>query len=149
MANLVMGKGGELLKYRHLIANPKPQATWTHSYGNGIGRLAQGMPGRNTGTNTLFFIHKNQVPQERANGVAYGLIICLIRPENLDEPNKTRLVVGGDRVHYPGDARTLTADLLTIKLLINSIISTAGAKFMTIDIKVFYLNSLMVWYKYM
>ncbi len=43
----------------------------------------------------------------------------------------------------------LTADLLTIKLLINSIISTQGAKFMTLDIKDFYLNTPMARYKYM
>ncbi len=41
MANPVIGEGGELLKYKHLIANPKTQAKWTHSYGNKIGRLAQ------------------------------------------------------------------------------------------------------------
>jgi hypothetical protein len=50
------------------------------------------------------------------------------------------LVAGGDRVHYPGNTATPTADLLTIKILINSIISTAGAKFMTMDIKDFYLK---------
>jgi hypothetical protein len=48
-----------------------------------------------------------------------------------------RLVAGGNRVHYPGDAGTPTADLLTVKLLINSTISTTGAKFMTMDIKEF------------
>ena len=64
MANSVMGENGELLEYRHLIANPKTRATWLHSYGNEIGRLAQGMPGRNTGTNTIFFIRKDQVPKE-------------------------------------------------------------------------------------
>jgi len=58
-------------------------------------------------------------------------------------------VAGGDRVHFPGDAGTPTADLLTIKLLINSIISTDGAKFMTMDIKDFYLNTPMARYKYM
>jgi hypothetical protein len=42
-----------------------------------------------------------------------------------------------------------TADLLTIKLLINSTISTQGAKFMTMDIKDFYLITPMARYKYM
>jgi hypothetical protein len=37
MANLVIGDNGELLEYRHLIANPKTKTTWTHSYGNEIG----------------------------------------------------------------------------------------------------------------
>ena len=57
--------------------------------------------------------------------------------------------MGGDRVHYPSKASTPTANLLTIKILINSIISTPGAKFMTMDIKDFYLNTPMARYKYM
>jgi hypothetical protein len=66
MANSVMGVNGELLEYRHLIANQTTRATWQHSYGNKNGRLAQGMPGRNTGTDTIVFIKKSQVPQNRA-----------------------------------------------------------------------------------
>ncbi len=95
------------------------------------------MPGRNTGTNTIFFIQKGQVPRDRAKDVTYGLITTLIRPEKIEEPNRTRLVAGGDRVHYPGDA-----GMPTIKILLNSIISTPNAKFMTMDIKNFYLNTL-------
>jgi hypothetical protein len=60
----------------------------------------------------------------------------------IDELNRTRLVARGDRVHYPGNAGTPTANLLTIKLLINSTIFTMGAKFMTMDIKDFYLKHL-------
>ncbi len=135
MANSVIGEGGELLEYKQLIANPKTQAKWTHSYGNDIGCLAQCMPGCNTGTNTIIFIRKDQVPKKRAKDVTYGLITCLVQPEKLDKPNRTRLVAGGDRVHYHCNTGTPTANLLTIKILINSIISTAGAKFMTMDIK--------------
>ena len=150
MANSVIGENGELLEYRHLIANHKTRSTWTHSYGNELGRLAQGMPGQNTGTNTIFFIKKNQVPHDRAKNVTYGLITTLIRPEKIDEPNRTRLVAGGDRVHYPGDVGTPTADyLLTVKLLLNGIISTPNAKIMTMDIKDFYLNTPMARYEYM
>jgi hypothetical protein len=50
-----------------------------------------------------------------------------------------RLIAGGDRVHYPYDAGTPNANLLTIKLLINSIISTPGARFFRMDIENFYL----------
>jgi len=149
MANSVIGDNGELLEYRHLVANPKTRSTWTHSYGNELGRLAQGMPGRNTGTSTIVFIKKDQVPRARAKDVTYGLITTLIRPEKNEEPNRTRLVAGGDRVHYPGDAGTPTADLLTVKILLNSTISTPNAKFMTMDIKDFYLNTPMAWYEYM
>ncbi len=60
MANSVMGVNGELLDYCHLIANQTTRATWQHSYGNKIGHLAQGMPGHNTGTNTIVFIKKTR-----------------------------------------------------------------------------------------
>ncbi len=78
MANSVIGEGSELLEYKQLVANPKTRAKWTHSYGNKIGCLAQGMPGRNTGTNTIIFIRKNQAPTTRAKDVTYGLITCLV-----------------------------------------------------------------------
>jgi hypothetical protein len=81
--------------------------------------------------------------------VTYGLITCLIRPEKIEEPNRTRLVAGSNRVHYPGNAGTPTADLLIVKLLINSTISTPNAKYMTMDIKDFYLNTPMARYEYM
>jgi hypothetical protein len=51
--------------------------------------------------------------------------------------------VGGNRVHYPGNAGTPTPDLLTVKLLINSTINTPNAQYMTMDIKDFYLNTPM------
>jgi hypothetical protein len=53
------------------------------------------------------------------------------------------LVVGGDHITYEGDAGTPTAELLTIKLLANSIISTPNAKMLTLDLKDFYLNTPM------
>jgi len=65
MANSILGEKGELLEYRHLISNPKTISVWAHSYGNEIGRLAQGMPGQNKGMNTTFFIRRDQVPHNR------------------------------------------------------------------------------------
>ena len=70
------------------------------------------------------------------------------RPEKGD-PYRTRLTVGGNLIVYPGDCGTPIVDLLTVKLLLNSIISTPDAKFMTIDIKNFYLNTPMDQFKYM
>jgi hypothetical protein len=149
MANSVLGVNRELLEYRHLIANQTTRATWQHSYGNKIGRFAQGMPGHNIGTNTIVFIKKNQVPWNRAKDMTYGLIACLVRPEKIKEPNQTRLAVGGNRVHSLGNTGTPTTNLLTVKPLINSTISTPNAKYMTMDVKVFYLNTPMARYKYM
>ncbi len=127
MANSVIGKQGELLEYQHLIANPKTRVTWTHLYGSELGRLAQGMLGQTKGTDTICFIPWHKVPKEMAKDITYGLITCLVRPKKIEEPNRTRLVAGGGRVHYPFNAGTPTANLLTVKLLINSVISTPGA----------------------
>ena len=56
---------GDFLEYRHLIGNPKYHEIWSKSYGNELGQLAQGMPGRVEGTNTLFFIEKEDLPTAR------------------------------------------------------------------------------------
>jgi hypothetical protein len=139
MANSIIGKKGKLLEYWHLVANPKTRATWTHSYGNKLGFLAQGMPSQAKRINTIFFIPWDMVPKERSKNITYGLITCLIRPEKIEEPNRIRLVTGGERVHYPFNAGTTTTNLLTVKLLINSMISTPSTRFFTMDIKNFYL----------
>ena len=81
MANTVLRDNGELLKYWHLIANPKTRATWTHLYGNELRRRAQGMLGQTKGTDTIFFIPWHMVPKEMVRDITYRLITCLIRPE--------------------------------------------------------------------
>ena len=106
------------------------------------------MPGKAKGTNTIYFIDKSDIPAERWKDVTYGHVIVAYCPEKSD-PYRTRLTVGGNLISYPGDCGTLTVDLLTVKLLLNSIISTLGAKFMTIDINDFYLNTPMARYEYM
>ena len=57
--------------------------------------------------------------------------------------------MGGDKTNCHFDCSTPTAELLAIKLLLNSVISTPGAKFTTIDISNFYLNTPMDKYEYM
>ena len=143
MLNAVLNnETGEMMEYRHLMANPKYKETWQKAYGKELGRLAQGMPGRVEGTNTIYFINKNEIPQDRWKDVTYGRIVTAYRPEKSD-PNRVRLTVGGDRINYTGDCGTPTADMLTAKIHFNSIISTKEARCMTIDIKDFYLNTPM------
>ena len=129
---------GDLLEYRHLIRRPQYQAVWGKAFGKEVGRLAQGMPGVVEGTDTMEFIHKHEVPADRYRDCTYSRIVANFRPEK-DDPNRVRITVGGNKINYPGDVGTPTADLLTVKLLLNSVISTKGAKFMTLDIKNFYL----------
>ncbi len=62
----------------------------------------------------------------------------MVQPKKA-KPNCTRFMVGGDRINYPGKVATPTADMLVAKMLFNSIISTRGTWFMTMDISNFYL----------
>jgi hypothetical protein len=60
-----------------------------------------------------------------------------------DDPDRTRITIGGNRICYPGDVGTNTASLEPIKLLLNSVLSRKGAWFSTIDLKNFYLDTPM------
>ena len=143
-ANAVLdGDTGELLEYRHLIKRPKYREIWGNAYTKEVGRLASGVKGVVEGTDTIFFIHKHEVPADRMKDVTYDRIYCNVRPEKKDL-NRVRMTVGGNRINYPGDCGTPTADLLTVKLLFNSIVSTPNAKFMSIDISNFYLNKVCI-----
>ena len=74
--NVVLDKDtGDLIDYRQLIGNPKYHEILGKSYGNELGRLAQGMPGRVEGTNTLFFIGKEDLTTARWRDVTYGRIV--------------------------------------------------------------------------
>ncbi len=109
---------------------------------NEFGPLAQGVGNRIKGTNMIKFIHKRKVSKSRLKDVTYGQFVCTERPEKA-EPNQTRFTVRGDRINYPGDVATPTANLLVAKILFNSTISTPGARFMTLDISNSYLNLLL------
>jgi hypothetical protein len=88
-----------------------------------MGRLAQGLPGVVDGTDTFFFINYDKIPKDRCKDVTYTRICVNYRPEK-EDPNRVRITVGGDRINYPFDVGTPTADMLLVKLLFNSIIST-------------------------
>ena len=61
------------------------------------------------------------------------------------QTHRVRITVGGDRLSYPDDAGSPAANMLETKILINSVISDArkGARFMSADVKYFFLNSPM------
>jgi hypothetical protein len=75
--------------------------------------------------------------------VTYGRMCVNYCPEKAD-PNRTCLTIGGNRITYPRDCVTPTVDMVTVKIHLNSIISTKGAHYCTINLKDFYLNTLMV-----
>ena len=130
---------GESLEYRDLIKNDKYRDIWATSLANEFGRLAQGIRDIK-GTNTIFFIPKEDIPTNRVRDITYCRIVVAYRPQKL-EKHRSRLTVGGDRINYPYDVSTPTSALPRIKMLWNSVLSTEGAKFIGIDVANFYLDA--------
>jgi hypothetical protein len=56
---------GKQLEYRKLLNHPEYRTIWTPSAANEFGRLAQGVGGRVPRKDTMFVIHKHQIPQAR------------------------------------------------------------------------------------
>jgi len=142
---------GEYFNYRQLMKHPKHKTIWNTSAANKFGRLAQGVGGKESRvipTNTIFFITHDQVPMGRRKDVTYGSFSCNLKP-NKKETHQTRLTAGGDKINYPDDVGTPTADITLVKTLFNSVISTKGAKCVMLDIEDFYLNTPMARHEYM
>jgi len=70
------------------------------------------------------------------------MVVCEVRPDK-DNPDRSRITIGGSRICYPGDVGTNTASLELFKLLLNSVLSRKGARFSSIDLKNFYLDTPM------
>jgi hypothetical protein len=139
---------GHLMEMRHLLVNPKYKELWGKSYTKELGHLAQGMPGVSKGTDTIVFICCEDIPHNCKCNVMYKQVCVNYCPEKGD-PNRTRVTVGSNLLHYPGDCGTPTVDMITVKLHLNSIISTKNPCYCTTDLKDFCLNTPMDWPEYM
>jgi hypothetical protein len=83
------------MKYQQSITHPRYQEVWMHSSANEIGRLAQGIGGCIQGTNTIFYVHNDQVPPNRWKDVTYAAkFVCELKP-NKAEVHGTRLTLVG------------------------------------------------------
>jgi hypothetical protein len=131
MANAVICREtGKSLKHQELITKLRYKIKWMRSTANEINRLYN--------TKTIRFIRRSNIP--KGQKVTYGSFVVDIK-DHKEEKECTRLTVGEDQIEYPGEKLTRTAGLTTAKILINGVISTLGAKFLVIDIKIFYLNT--------
>ena len=121
---------------------------WTQALSNEWGRVANGNIFGIKGTETLEFIAKHLVPSNKT--VTYGSFVCDHRPLKT-EKWRVRLVVGGDKLPYESDSGSPAANLLDTKILLNSVISQAkdGARFLSCDLKDFFLASPMESPEYM
>jgi hypothetical protein len=139
MANdVICPDTGKSLKHNKLITKLKYRIKWMRSTANEIYRLYI--------TNTIRFIQWSNIP--KGTKVTYGSFVVDIK-DHKEEKERTILTVGGDQIEYPGVKSTRTAGLTTTKILINSVISTLGAKFLVININFFNLNNPLERFEYM
>ena len=121
---------------------------WVTSYADELGHLCQGVGQHPTcpcqqrveGTDTFRPIWHADILAARHHEVTYTKVVCEVRPQK-EDPNCTRIIIGGNRICYPGDTGTKTGSLEVVKLLFNSVLSRPGAKFACFDIKNFYLGT--------
>ena len=106
----------------------------------GVGTIPNGKGKGIEGTNTFFAIKFENIPKDRLNEICYTSVVCEVRPGKKD-PNRTRITICGINVCYPGDVGTNTASLELFKLMINSVLSREGAKYVCFDIELFYLST--------
>jgi hypothetical protein len=110
---------GKSLKHQELITKLEYKIQWMRSTANEINRLYN--------TNTIRFIRQSEIPKGRK--VTYGSFVVDVK-DHKEEKDMKRLTFGGDQIEYLGGKYTRTAGLTTAKILINSVISTQGAKFL-------------------
>ena len=124
---------GQIAEYREL-GQCSNGAFWQASKNaDEMGRLAQGYSSIK-GTNTMFYIRVLDIPCGRK--ATYLCDNLAFLPEK-DNPRLVHWTCGGNKVDYLFNVSTNTADLTTAKLLINSVLSTKNAKFLTTDMKDF------------
>ncbi len=140
---------GEFLEHRQLCCDPWYKPMWDMLYENELGHLCQGIRAGTTlntkqvtGTNTFFLIGYNDIPVHKCKQICHTLVVCEVHPEK-DNPNCILITIGGSQICYPGDVGTNTASLELVKILLNSVLSRKGARFSTIDLKNFYLDTPM------
>ena len=79
-------------------------------------------------------IRFKDIPRDQCKGITFTKVVCKFRPQK-EDPNRTRITIMGNRVVYAGDAGTKNASLDLCKLMMNSVVSQKGAKFITYDIR--------------
>ena len=104
---------GELLNYSRLMKTLKYRYVWGIYFENKMDRLYQVMKGRVKYTNTMFFITKEEAPQNWFKDITYERVVWYMR-EGKDDKNQTKLMIGGYKIKYPGYYGTPMAGLLTV-----------------------------------
>jgi len=102
-----------------------------------------------SGTNAIFVMTHAEIPLIPADcTITYTRVVVDFHLQKADQ-HRICITAGGNLINYSGELTTRTADLITSKLMWNSVLSTKGTKYMCLDIKNFYLTAPLDRYEYM
>ncbi len=149
MVHLVTGR--TISSYKKLMHNPATAAVWQTAFGKDFGGMAQGC--NKTGqkdTNAMFVMTHDEIMHALASNkfFTYANPVVNYCPQK-DDPHQIHITAGGNLINYKGNASVRKADIDTAKIHWNSVISTPNAKYMCLDIKIFYLTASLKYFEYM
>jgi hypothetical protein len=122
---------GNLLTFRSALAS-EDGAIWLAKHGEEIDRLFT--------SDTVRLIRRKELPHGKSPAYYNPQVRTKIKEGKLQY--RVRGTIGGNKVNYAGDTTAQTASMQLIKILCNSsVVSDEGSKFMTADIKDFYLGT--------
>ncbi len=149
MVHPVTGK--TISSYKRLMNNPTTAEMWQTAFGKDFSGMAQGEDRKTgqKGTNSIFVMTYNEISHiPKSQTVTYAHIVVDYCPQKAD-PHQICIIAGGNLINYPSELSTRTANLITSKIMWISILSTKDAKYLCLNIKNFYLSTLLDQYKYM
>ena len=110
-----------------------------------IHKIARGGGNVKNGSQTIFFISHYDKPHNRKS-----IYLRIVAEDKPHKKEKKRIVftISGDHIEYKGKLDTPNYHLTTIRLHLNTVVSTPGDKYGTADIANFDLETQLDIYEY-
>ena len=141
--------GETITSYKKAMKDPTTAEIWQTAFGKEFGGMAQGDDKTKTkGTNDMFVMTHNNIAQLKGKKYTYTNILHDHCPQN-EDPNCIRITAGGNLIQCNEELSVRTVDITTAKLRWNSVISTEDARYMCLDLSLFYLSAELEYYNYM
>jgi hypothetical protein len=129
--------GETISSYKRLMNDPAMAETWQTVFDKDFGGMLQGdnKTGQK-GMNAMSVMSQDKIQHVLDTGhkFTYGNPVVAYRPQK-EDPHCIQITAGGNLITYASSQSVWTADLDTVKLHWNSVISTKGAKYMCLDVK--------------
>jgi hypothetical protein len=140
-----------IFSYKKLMHDPATAKVWQTAFGTDFGGMAQGC--NKTGqkiTNPMFVMTRDEIQHALVTKKFFTYANPVVDYHlQKDDPHQIQVKAGGNLINYKGDASVCTADLDTVKLHWNSVVSLDKARYMCLDIKKNHITGALEYFEYM